>query len=230
MEALRRRGAGTIAELIGPAGSGKTTLLDALAERNPDVVPTPEPSRLELLPYYSRHAALLLPTGLSHPRSALAFGEREARAMAYARAWLVPSLALAGAGRHVLMDHGPLFRLAFLDEFGSPLTRTPVFRRWWERTFTLWEGSLDLLIRLNAPDDVLVQRVRGRGVGHALESKTPVEARTFLRRYRAAFDRVIDRFAPATRPRILQIDTSRASVEEVAERVQGALEERIRAA
>jgi len=225
-----RRGGGTIAELIGPAGSGKTTLLEALGERNPDVVPTPEPSRLELLPYYSRHAALLLPACLSRPSGVLEFQEREARAMAYARAWHAPSEALAAAGHHVLLDHGPLFRLAFLDEFGTPLTRTPVFRRWWERTFSLWEGSLDLLIRLNAPDDVLVERVRGRRVGHALKSKTPVDARRFLGRYREAFERVIDRFAPATRPRVLQIDTSRASVDEVVELVQDALQERTRAA
>jgi adenylate kinase family enzyme len=227
--ALRLAG-GTIAELIGPAGSGKTTLLEALAERNPDVLPTPEPSRLELLPFYARHAALLLPTGLSRPRAALAFQEREARAMTYARAWHAPAEARAQAGRHVLMDHGPLFRLAFLDEFGTPLTHTPAFRRWWEGTFSLWEGSLDLLIRLNAPDDVLVKRVRGRRVGHALKSKTPVDARRFLGRYRDAFDRVIDRFAPATRPRELQIDTSRASIEEVADLVQDALVERNRAA
>jgi thymidylate kinase len=229
MPMLRRAG-GTVAELIGPAGSGKTTLLEALAERNPDVVPTPEPTRLELLPFYSRHAALLMPGCLTRPLGSLAFREREARAMAYARAWHAPAEALAAAGRHVVMDHGPLFRLAFLDEFGTPLTRTPVFRRWWERTFELWEGSLDLLIRLNAPDDVLVERVHGRRVGHALKSKTPVDARQFLGRYREAFERVIDRFAPATRPRVLQIDTSLASVEEVSDLVQDALEERSRAA
>lgn len=230
MAAAGRRGTGIVAELVGPAGAGKSTLLRALAERNPDVVPTPEPSRPALLPHYARHAALLLPAALVHPRAAFSFQEREARAMTYVRAWHAPALRLAAEGRHVLMDHGPVFRLAFLDEFGSPLTRSPAFQRWWEESFALWEGTLNLLICLNAPDDVLIQRVRGRNLGHALKSKTPPDARSFLGRYRAGFERVIDRFGAAARPGVLRIDTSRMSVEEVAARVLGALEEQSRAA
>src|SRR5262245_56956187 len=102
MAAAGRQGNGTIAELVGPAGAGKTTLLRALAERNPDVVPTPEPRRPVLFPYYVRHAALLLLAALVRPRGAFSFQEREARAMTYVRAWHAPALRLAEEGKHVL--------------------------------------------------------------------------------------------------------------------------------
>src|SRR5262245_13157097 len=150
--------------------------------------------------------------------------------MTYVRAWHAPALRLAEEGKHVLMDHGPVFRLAFLDEFGSPLTQSPAFQRWWQESLALWAGTLDLLICLNAPDDVLIQRVRGRDLGHALKSKTPLDARSFLGRYRTGFERVIDRFAAAARPRVLRIDTSRTPVDEVATRVFDALGELSRAA
>ncbi len=230
MSPPRSRSRGIIAELVGPAGCGKSTLLRELARRSSQVVPGPEPTRAELLPHYARHALELLPSCLRAPRSARAFREREARAMTYVRAWYEPALRLAhDEGRHVLMDHGPVFRLAFLAEFGSPLTRTPAFRRWWERSFRLWERSLDLLVCLDAPDAVLIQRVRDRDLGHAIKDGTALDASVFLGRYRKGFQHVMGRFGPHA-PLAVRFDSSAEDVEAIADQVLEALAERAYAA
>jgi hypothetical protein len=213
----------SVGELLGPAGAGKTTLLRELSRRDPRIVPGPLPSRLELLPHYARHAALLLPSALRHPGAGLAFQEREARAMTYVRAWQRPVGRLADAGHCVLMDHGPIFRLAFLREFGSPLARTPRFARWWERALGEWESALDVVIRLDAPDPVLLERVRGREIGHAIKAQSDFDGNLFLRRYRTAFEEVMSRFGPAG-PAVLCFDTSKQGVDEIADAVIEALE------
>lgn len=226
-----RHPGGSVVELVGPAGAGKTTLLGALSRRNPDVVPTPVASRPELFPHYAQHAALLLRAGLLRPRSALAYRTREARAMTYVRAWREPAKQLAAEqGRHVLMDHGPVFRLAFLREFGSPIHRSPAFRRWWDRSLALWAESLDVLFWLDAPDAVLLERVRERNLAHAIKRKSDIDARSFLARYRRGFEAVIGRVRAGSGPVVIRFDTAREPLDAMVERALAALAERARAA
>ena len=220
---------GIVGELLGPAGAGKTTLLRELSRRDARIVPGPLPPRHRLLPYYALHLARLLPAAVRDPRALLAFQEREARAMTYARAWHPAAAGLAAGGSHVLMDHGPVFRLAFLEEFGTGLTRTAAFQRWWRDTLSLWERGLDVVIRLDAPDPVLVERVRGREIGHAIKGRSTFDAEIFLARYRRAFDAVMERMGPEG-PAVLDFDSSLFGVEEIADRVVEALEGRALAA
>jgi thymidylate kinase len=172
----------------------------------------------------------MLPAFLRRPRSALTFTWAEARAMAYLRAWHGPASRLAAKdGSLVIMDHGPVFRLAFLREFGSAATRNSASRDWWERSCAQWTATLTVLIWLDAPDAVLIERVRERDRPHAIKNKSEAGARAFLARYRQALEDVIRRFETVAGPVVLRFDTERESLDAIVNHVLEALEERVRA-
>jgi thymidylate kinase len=224
---LQRRG--LLGEVVGPSGAGKTTLLRALVRRNPDVVPDLPLTKLEQLPHYARNAALLMPTFLRRPRGAFAFTWTQARAMAYLRAWHEPARRLTvDDGRLVVMDQGPLYRLAFLQAFAPPtITGSSAFREWWESSCAQWTATLGILIYLDAPDAILIQRVRERDRFHAFKKRSEPDVRVFLARYRQAFEDLIRRFeAPAGGAVVLRLDSERGSLDGIVNQVLEALEER----
>ena len=227
---LQRRG--LLGELVGPSGAGKTTLLRALVRRNSRVVPDLPLGKLEQLPHHARNVALLAPAFLRRPRGALAFTWAQARAMAYLHAWQEPARRLAvDDGRLVVMDQGPLYRLAFLQAFGPPaITGSSAFRGWWERSCAQWTATLGILIWLDAPDAILIERVRERDHSRSIKSNSDADARAFLARYRRAFDDVIQRFETVAGSVVLRFDTEQESLDRIADHVLEALEEHAGAA
>ncbi len=151
--------------------------------------------------------------------------------MAYLRAWHEPARRLsANDGRLVIMDQGPVFRLAFLQAFGCAITGSSAFRDWWERSCAQWMETLKVVIWLDAPDALLIERVRERDLSHAIKKKSDAEARAFLARYRQAFESVIQRFETVVGPVVLRFDTEREPLDTIVNHVLEALEERASAA
>lgn len=196
---------GRLVELAGPAGAGKTTLVDLLREQQPA-------TRLGLP---VDRAAVLLGLATAAPvlaRARLASGGRwwtvaEQRSIGYLVAWQRP------AGRRTavstLLDHGPTFRLAALRADGPPMSQTPAFRHWWLETAVAWGLLLDTVVWLDAPDDVLIERIRERSRGHRVKGASADEARLFLARHRAAYDATLD-LLNRTGARVIRVDTSTA--------------------
>jgi hypothetical protein len=217
-----------VAELIGPSGCGKTSLARALRGGDARIAALPCPGRLEQLPQHLRNAPLWLP-------ALLRGGERpftwsQARAMSYLGTWLGSVRRLADEERVVLMDQGPVFRLAFLSEFGAPaLTRRPAFRRWWEAACARWAERIDLVLWLDAPDALLLERVRRRSVPHPIQGLSDAEARAFLALYRRGFEEVVGRLQRAGGASVLRLGGGEA-LEVLAARAREALAGGARAA
>jgi shikimate kinase len=216
-----------VIELIGPAGAGKTSVLRALVQRSSGVQPGIEISRQGQLPFVVRNSASLLPLFLGEYRHSRWFSRRESRSMAYLTAW---QRALRRRGPDdagiVVFDHGPLYRLALLREFGPDLRQSGRYRRWWRESFEAWVGTLDAVVWLDATTDVLLMRVRGRDSWHPIKEKSEAEASAYLRAHRVALERIIDE-AAATRPLdVLRFDTAREPAEEIAHQVLESLHPR----
>jgi cytidylate kinase len=201
-----------VVEVIGPAGSGKTTLAKALCRR-PEITAGIELSRASHVPHLIHHTLLLLPVFL------LARGEggwltrKEMRSMTYLRAW-PRQLTRTPIDRAVtVLDHGPVFRLARLRAFGPRITRSAPFDRWWERSLGIWSGLLDAVIALDAPDAVLVDRIRSRAQQHRMKAESRSEAESFLKRYRATYQDIIEKLDG---PRLIRVDSSQQSPDEIA--------------
>ncbi len=73
---------------------------------------------------------------------------------------------------------------------------------------------LDAVIALDAPDEILVERIRSRPEHHRIKAESHSAAQSFLERYRTAYREIIEKIGAG--PRLLQVDTSRSSPDEVA--------------
>ncbi len=208
-----------VIELVGPAGAGKTTLVNELLVLDTNTVVGVSAGRLGLVAGMAAAAPAVAAARLAAPGRW--WTGAELRNLAYLHAWRAP--LTHGRTGTVLLDHGPVFRLAYLAASGPPMTNTPAFRRWWGRTSRSWARVLDTVVWLDAPDDVLIHRIDARERAHQVRGASHDDAAAFLARYRAAYRNALDILA-SEGTHVVCIDTSRASAAQTATVVRAALD------
>jgi shikimate kinase len=218
-----QRGRSLVLELVGPAGAGKTTLSRTLCQRDPRMVAGLRVGKARQARLTLQHSAALLPTFLRRHRSDRWFNRAELRAMAYLAGWPEVLGRDAPEPRVTLLDHGPVFRLAVLREFGPALTRSGAFERHWSLELERWGALLDRVVWLDASDDVLMERIRQREQDHGVKEGSDEAVRAFLGRYRTRLEDVLGRLSKAGGPTALRFDTARQSSEQIAASVLSVL-------
>ena len=209
---------GVVVELAGPAGAGKTTVARALVRSLPGARLASPPGRLATVRSVVTAAPVLLAS-----RSVAAPGrwwsEAEQRSVGY----LLACQRQVGeaAGEPLLLDHGPVFRLAMLVAGRPQALRHPVFGPWWWRTATAWGRLLDTVVVLDAPTDELIARIEARPREHRVRGADPREAERFVDAYRLAFDQVLRVVSDEGTP-VVRVDTA-APPEVVADAVRARL-------
>ena len=209
-------------ELVGPAGAGKTTLSRTLSHRNPaiQIGSEIELQKLKYAPVFLRNAISLLPIFLRQLQYGKAFTWEEIKYLIYLKGWSKVLMQEAKAGdAAILLDHGPVFKLATLHEFGPEKLMVNGSEKWWATIFKQWASTLDVVIWLDAPDSVLEKRINSRDQRHSVKGKTEVEVIHFLARYRASYEETLAKLKSDGGPLLLQFDTSRTSIEQVADEI-----------
>jgi hypothetical protein len=202
-------------ELVGPACAGKTTLTRKLTQGRTEIKLAPDIAvrRPEHLAVFVRYAPLLLPIFLPGDPNSRWFTWEEIKALVYLKAWpRVIKQQTANKDRVILLDQGPVFRLATLHAFGPAWIRTPAADMWWNQMFEQWAAFLDLVIWLDAPNPLLVKRINTRERWHVVKGKSDQEAAQFLDRYRRSYHFVLTRLVVKGRPRIIPFDTSQIAI------------------
>jgi thymidylate kinase len=209
-------------ELAGPAGAGKTSLARALSQRSEKIAigADIELRKKEQIPVFVRNAPFLAPVLLRRCQSSRGFTWDEIKAMVYLKGWhrLFRQQAIHN-GRLILLDHGPVFKLATLQAFGPERLRNPSAEMWWSDMFRQWALMLDMVIWLDAPDHILEERINTRNQQHVVKGRSEPEVAHFLARYRASYQHILAKLAAHGGPAMLQFDTSRTSMEEIVENV-----------
>jgi shikimate kinase len=211
-----------IVELIGLAGAGKTTLSQALSQRDKKILVGAqlELRKMEHIPIFVGHAPLLLPVFLRRCRHSRWFTWDEIKAMVYLKAWpRVLRQQATHSGTAVLLDHGPVFKLATLHAFGPERLKSQGFEKWWNSMFKQWAYTLDMVIWLDAPDAFLVERINTRSQRHLVKGKSEQEAFKFLARYRTSYEQILAKLSANGGPTLLQFDTYQASIEQIVDKV-----------
>ncbi|HLO14160.1 MAG TPA: hypothetical protein VK206_04985 [Anaerolineales bacterium] len=211
-----------IVELVGLAGAGKTTLSKALSQRDERIHISGD---LKLrnaghLSVFLSQLPSLLPILLSRGQSGRWFTWDEVKTLVYLQAW--PGVLRRTTSMHdqvILLDQGPIFKLATLDAFGPERRNDPRFERWWRSMLEQWACTLDLVIWLNAPADILVERINTREKGHKIKGQQDLEAHQFLSQYQSSYEHTLRVLAARERTTMVPIDTSQRKIDQVVEEV-----------
>ena len=211
-----------ILELVGPAGAGKTTLLRTLSRRNPaiQIGSEIELQKIKYAPVFLRNFISLLPIFLRQLRHGQSFTWDEVKYLVYLQGWSKVLLKEAGSGNAaILLDHGPVFKLATLNEFGPEKLKADSFETWWDNMFKQWALTLNMVVWLDAPNAVLENRINSRDQRHLVKGKNESEVVQFLARYRASYEETLSKLKTHGGPLLLQFDTSQTSIEKVADEI-----------
>ncbi len=213
-----------IVELAGLAGAGKSTIARAFQRQGEmfRVKDYPYYRRLEHAPFFIRNGLALLPTLVRLKREpGRWFTRRELAWMMIVSGWPRFFRRRSLKGDLVfLLDQGAIFLLAQLYAFGPQCLQCIEAEKWWQKVFDRWAGVLDLVIWLDAPEKVLLERIRTRNESHVAKHWSDAEALTFLRRYRTAYEQVLTALTVnRTGPRVLWLDTAQVGVEETMEQI-----------
>jgi shikimate kinase len=184
-----------IVELVGLAGVGKSTLARELVAGRPDLQLGLPLSRLRSARAQAEAVRPFVMPYLRHAAGTAWFPRYQVRGLGYLQAWRRSLDQVPEGVAYVVLDHGPLFWLTTLDALGPRLTSTAAFRRWWHRTLDDWAGLLDVVVWLDAPDELLMQRIRARAQRHVLLGASDHDSEVFLARYRASYELVREQLA-----------------------------------
>lgn len=209
------------AEVVGPPGAGKSTLLHALEVAGAEVQPAAVHRSMKRFPLFLRSRLSLLPV----------FGDlRAATVSSRERIWMMRVEASLGVLERetsrgkpaVIFDQGPVYALLRLRTSSAYEARSELFRRWWNRKIDLWAQVLDLIVLLDAPDEVLMPRIRARSKDHPIKRLGEGQARVVLESDRHIYRELIEQIVGRGKTRVLEID-ARRSPGEMAAATMGAL-------
>jgi hypothetical protein len=210
----------SVVEIVGPAGAGKTTLLETLLQGERKIAPDIHLSRTTYSKLLLSNGARWLPSLFLRHRKDRWFTWRETRSMVYLKGWHEHLRREKGNNHSItVLDHGPIYRLALLREFGPEIRKSRGFKDWWESTVSQWGSLLDLVIWLDAPDPILRERVEHRQCAHQMKGRSQGEVQEFMARYRASYELIIGKMTSQGRTRVLSFDTGREPLSAIAERV-----------
>ena len=217
-----------VAELVGPAGTGKSALSQCLARR-PGVMR----ASVWNLPrgWWLFNAVGSLPTLLALCARTRPLPWEELRQLVRLRT--LRQVLERRPVQHVplvVLDEGPVFALAWLRLFGRQRRRGDALAPWWQRALQEWAAALDIVVLVNAPDAVLLERIRAREKPHRVKHRTDAEIGAFLAAYRDAFDDVIADLTAQHDVQVVTLDSDGEVIDRTVERLVDLLEEQVHVA
>jgi deoxyadenosine/deoxycytidine kinase len=207
-----------IMEIIGLAGTGKSTLSNALYQQSNTFLAS---ERLGVKKakhrfFFIKQSFFLIPTFFRPPRNNRWFTREEIKTMVYLNGWH-RVLKRQGANNDdiIVVDQGAIFKLATLYGFGPEKLKDQSLNEWWDQLFEQWASTLDIVVWLDGPDDILIERIHSRDSWHLVKELSKEEARKYFSDYRLAFNYILSRLCSIEDIVVLRFDTSYQSPEDI---------------
>ena len=217
-----------VVEIVGPAGSGKSTLAIELSkiDKRTIISPVPNLHQIRQLPFFAINCLRNTPNLVSFLLS-----EKYTRPSLSQIVWMVTLTGwhqllrrAKAAGKILLLDQGPIFIMTDLSEFGPDCFRSEYMQKWWASSYEQWANTIDLVVWLDAPVSVLINRINSRTKQHIVKNKSPNEISNFLSMSRQALSQTMPKLLDFNDSlRILHFDTSQISPMRIAPRIFSAL-------
>lgn len=213
-------------ELVGVAGSGKSTLRNMLKELNPQIGRVAPPPKREYIFPVLKIYFKWFPLYLLRYSKTRWFNSKEIKIICYLECWL-PYLTRCAVEDDmvVVLDPGSVFWLTAINKFGPELTRDPKFQVWWESMRIKWMNAVDVFIWLDAPTELLIQRVKEREEWHESKLMDHNEIAESFNTYRKGYSELVDQISKKRKKHILHFQTDQTSAAVIFEQVKDLLEE-----
>ena len=204
--------------MLGPAGVGKTTILKSICVKDRQIKAGVHVNKIIFVLFLVVNTPFLIITYLFEFKRDRWFSWREIRAIVYLKAWyFILTSRFSGKNNVVILDHGPIFRLAFLDEFGPDFYRNSYYKKWWNRVLETWYTTLDAVIWLDAPNEMLLKRIQLRDRWHEIKNESDNKANEYLDRYRSSCQKIITKLN--TDLKVLEFDTKEKSPDQISHNI-----------
>jgi deoxyadenosine/deoxycytidine kinase len=106
------------------------------------------------------------------------------------------------------LDQGPIYLLAEMWLFGPEYLRRSSTKRLWKDFYRRWATAVDMVILLDAANDVLLERIRHREQDLVVKDQPARVVLDYLDSYRVEYTFLLSSFAAEnTDLRILRFDT-----------------------
>ncbi len=199
-------------EIIGVSGAGKSTICRALPAQ---VDGLHDGLRLAVRGYPHRFAGCWVGSRVAAMAEAIGMSPQlwlDLKDRIYLDTFRrIAANEVATDGPGILFDQGPLYRLARLwpGEGGGRAAKA------WTAAVLHWSSILELVVLLDAPDDLLLERIGSRRKKHRIEGQQAHAAGQFLDDFRRRFDAVLSTLCQHGGPPVLSFDTSTADETDV---------------
>lgn len=209
-----------VVEIIGPAGVGKTTLCQTLLCRTeyarfdnfPDVRKAAD------APFFILNGLQLIPTlfRLYRPNSRH-LTRREFAWVSILNGWSVLLRKELNNGNKItVLDQGPIYLLAEMRLFGPEYLKQTTAERFWQDLYDYWSATLNMVIWLDAANDVLLDRIRTRQQEHIMKTRPAQEIYAFLNSYRTEYEFILSNLiAKKTGLKVFRFDTGRLQPQDI---------------
>ena len=181
----------SIAEIIGPSGAGKSSVsecLDAAGGVRAGVtiwglpMPLIAASAVRAIPKLGRVI-------LGRRRFRLEELKQVIRLEAFYR--YLTAGRNESATRLLILDEGAVFALAKLRADRNGAAKGSHYESWESEQLDRWARLIDTVIWLDAPDDLLIERINSRDKKHRMKNRPAAEIAEFLHGYREAYDSIV---------------------------------------
>ena len=211
-----------LVELVGPAGAGKSALQQALLAETPGAANGHSlwnQDRLAL----ARGALRVTPAALAAARGGKPLVPPEMGQMVRLEAMERTLPKITGGRRLIVMDEGPVFALSWFDVFFGR-NGDPGWSAWRRRMVSTWSAKLDAIVRVDADDAVLAQRINSRAKQHMMKQQPYPEVCGFNARFRDAFDRVTGEMVKAGNVKVFDLRTDERRPDELVRQLSEMIE------
>lgn len=225
-KAATKRHGPNFVEIVGLAGAGKSTLTNTLCKSGKRVVVADRfrPTALRNMPFSVSYLLCSLPPLVLRGRIRRPMTRSELKRMISLKGWQRVLRRQASVNdAAIVLDQGPVFKLANLHGFGPEWLKRESLSDWWDHMFKQWAAVLDIIIWLDAPRDILVQRIHARRTWHAVKEKSGDEVTDFLSTYQLSCEHVVSNLVARRPIQVIRFDTSRRSPRQIAGDVLAAL-------
>lgn len=202
-----------IAEVIGLPASGKSALVSEMARASPAVRPLARFRSPSGIVAYAYGGLELSPRIIPLLASGTSLNDTRRMIRLSASSLVARTFSRRQSGA-LVFDQGPIYVLRRLEDGARAEIPSQTPDRWLRDQLSRWARVLDLVIVLDAPDDVLARRIQERSKPHVLKNAPRDRAIDALRAEREQLQRLLARLEDHGMSRVLRIDTSRSTLEQ----------------